>query len=179
MEAIIATVAATGTTAATAGTAATVATTGFSLANALTIGSSVVSGLAAIGQGFSQSASLETKANYEDFNSRQQLLQGQQDAIQQIEQLNSDLSSMTVAGFASGLRPGGSVATVKKAAIDDVEYNIKTTRSNAKIKSKITQGNADSLRQDATSARTGSLFEAAGKLTEGALKVTRRGPTKK
>lgn len=163
-----------GSAAATAGAAATAASTS-TLFNAFTIGTTLVSGLAAIQSGNQQSAALKGQANQAEFEADQELVKGEQETAKALEVLNDDLGRAIVAGYANGLQGSGSVGVAIDEAREQGQFNVNTTRDNAIIQSSLRRTNAGQLRQDASAARDTGLFAAVGAAGQAGARIFKRG----
>lgn len=162
-------------TTAKSGVAAVAGGGGGSLGTILSVGGSIASGLASIAAGNARASALESQAEVEDFRAKQELIKGREEVVKSLELLNDDLAAMTVAGYAAGLQPSGSVEAAKNDAIEAGEFSVATARDNADVASGMRRTSARNLRQDAKSARSGGIWGAltAG-LTYGA-RTLRRG----
>lgn len=150
--------AAAGGAAAAAGAGA--AAGGFSWAGLASLGATVVGGLASIASGNAQGAALEAQARDENFRAVQETVNGRQEALQAMKKLNQDLANVSVAGYASGLAPQGSIEAAQNAAIEAGEFNITMSRTNAQMAAASRRQNSYQLRQEARAARRAGMFGA-------------------
>lgn len=146
-----------------------------SLFNAFTIGSTLVSGLAAIQSGNAQASALRGQANQAEFEADQELVKGEQETASALEALNDDLGRAIVAGYANGLQGSGSVGVAIDEAREQGQFNVNTTRDNAVIQSSLRRTNAKQLRTDARSASEGGLFAAVGQVGQAGARIFKRG----
>lgn len=151
-----------GTAAAGAGAAAATAASGFTLLQGVQIASTVVGGLAAIFGGAQQQQALESQAADEDIKASQELLNGREEAVKAMKQLNAEMAQSAVASYASGLAPSGSVINAQEAALAIGDRNVATSRENGKIASLGRRAQASQLRTEGRSAMTGGIFSAIG-----------------
>jgi len=146
-----------------------------SLFNAFTIGSSLVSGLAAIQAGGARAAELRGQANQAEFEADQELVKGEQETANALAALNDDLGRAVVAGFANGLQGSGSVQVAIDEAREEGQFNVNTARDNAIIQSSLRRTNARQLRQSASAERDTGLFAAVGRVGQAGARIFRRG----
>ena len=157
-----------GGTAAAAGTAATAGT---ALLGALAGVSGIASGLASIARGNAEASSLIGQAEFEEFNAKQELLKGRSHALTAMRAANDAVASVQVAGFASGLTGAGSVATAKREAFEEGDFQVDMARSNAAIEAGIRRGTAASLRRDVGWARFSGWAEGVGQFAQTAMRA--------
>jgi len=150
-----------GAAAAGAGAAAAgAAAGGFSLLQGVQIASTVVGGLAAIFGGAQKQAALEAQAADEDIKASQELLNGREQAVKAMKQLNAEMAQSAVASFASGLAPSGSVLEAQNQALEIGQRNVDTARDNAAVASMGRRSQARQLRAEGSAAMTGGIFSA-------------------
>lgn len=150
--------AAAGAGAAAAGAGA--AAGGFSLLQGLQVASTVVGGLAAIFGGAQKQAALEAQAADEDVKASQELLNGREEAVKAMRQLNAEMAQAAVASFASGLAPSGSVLAAQEAALEVGTRNVETARENGQVAALGRRSQARQLRAEGGAAMTGGIFSA-------------------
>jgi hypothetical protein len=155
--------------------AATAAAGTSTLMNAITIGTTLVSGLAALQSGGAQAAGLQGQANMEDFRAKQEEIKGMEETARAMGALNDDLGKAIVAGYANGLQGSGSVETAIREAREEGQFNINMSRDNAVIQSSLRKSNAQQLRQSASSSRAAGIWEAVGIAGKGATSYLKRG----
>jgi hypothetical protein len=146
-----------------------------SLLNAFSIGTTLVSGLAALQSGGAQAAALQGQANMEDFRAKQEEIKGMEETARAMGALNDDLGKAIVAGYANGLQGSGSVETAIREAREEGEFNINMSRDNAVIQSSLRRSNAKQLRQSASSSRAAGIWDAVGIAGKGAASYLKRG----
>lgn len=151
--------AAAGATAA-AGAAGTAAGAAGTLATIASIGSTVVGGLASIASGKQQKSALFAQAEQEDMKAVQETLEGRQNALTAMRQLNKDLANITVAGYGSGLTAEGSIEAAQNEAIATGEANINMARDNASYAAAARRGQATQLRNEGRAAGSQGIFGA-------------------
>lgn len=149
--------AAAGGAAAAAGTAGAAAS-GFSLASIASFGATVAGGLASLSASGMKASALEAQGADEDMKAVQESINGRQDALTAMRKLNSDLASVVVAGYGSGLTPEGSIAAAQDEAIATGEANINMARENASFASASRRQQGYQLRREAQGERSGGLF---------------------
>lgn len=110
--------------------------------------------------GKQQAAAAEAQATESEQQATQEVINGREDALNAMRQLNKDLSSITVAGYASGLSPTGSVQAAKDQAGQIGEANINTARNNSQYASAQRRQQAQQYRNEAQGARTQGLLGA-------------------
>lgn len=146
--------------AAGAGAGAAAGAGGFSLTSLLSAGSTVVGGLASIAAGRNQNAALQSQAQQEEVKAVQEEINGRQEALTAMRKLNSDLSNVLVAGYASGLSPTGSIEAAQEEALQTGEANITMARTNARFSAAARRGQAQQLRNEGAGAKSQGLFSA-------------------
>lgn len=146
--------AAVGTGAATAGAAAG---GGLSFGS---IASTVVGGLAAMFSGAAQGAVLDQQAVDEETRAVQSELEGRQDALDALRNLNADMSKILVAGYASGIGSEGSIEAAQREAERVGDQNMNLARDNARFQSQARRGQAREFRAEGRAARLGGVFNA-------------------
>jgi hypothetical protein len=146
-----------------------------SLLNAFSIGTTLVSGLAALQSGGAQAAALQGQANMEDFRAKQEEIKGMEETARAMGALNDDLGKAIVAGYANGLQGSGSVETAIREAREEGQFNINMSRDNAVIQSSLRKSNAQQLRQSSSSSRATGIWEAVGIVGKGATSYLKRG----
>ena len=149
--------AAAGTAAGAAGAGAGIGST---LATIASVGSTVVGGLASIASGRQQQAAFNAQAADEESKAVQETLSGRQEALTAMRKLNQDLANITVAGYASGLSPTGSIEAAQNEASRIGEANINMARNNAAYASAARRGQAQQLRNEGRGARQQGIFGA-------------------
>lgn len=123
-------------------------------------GSTVVGGLASIASGRQQQHAAEMAASDEEMKATQETLTGRQDALTAMRRLNADLSSITVAGYASGLDPSGSVQAAKDQASEVGEANMNMARDNAAFASASRRQQAQQYRNEGRGAYAQGIMGA-------------------
>lgn len=146
--------------AATVGTAATGATSGAGGLSALSVASTVVGGLASLYSGAQEASALESQAVDEETRAVQETINGKQDALNALRDLNRDQAKIAVAGYASGIGGEGSVEAAQNEAQKVGEQNISLARENARFQSSARRDQAKQLRYSASGARTGGILGA-------------------
>lgn len=136
-----------------AGLASTVATVG-------SVGATVVGGLSEIFKANAQADVLEERALFADFEAKQELIKGKQDAVRARRALNENVGSIITRGAASGLTSSGSVDAAVKDANDNAQFDIGTIENNATISSGFRTQQANEFRSQADSTRGGGIFAA-------------------
>lgn len=149
-----------GGSAAAAGAAGGAAAGGMSLTSLLSVGSTVVGGLASIAAGRNQASALEASASQEETKAVQEEINGRQEALTAMRKLNKDLGNILVAGYGSGLSPTGSIEAAQNEALQTGEANISMARTNARFASAARRGQAQQLRNEAAGAKSQGLFSA-------------------
>jgi hypothetical protein len=143
--------------------------------NAFSIGTTLVSGLAALQSSNAQGAALAGQAKMEDFRAKQEEIKGMEETARAMGALNDDLGKAIVAGYANGLQGSGSVETAIREAREEGQFNINMSRDNAVIQSSLRKSNAQQLRQSASSSRAAGIWEAVGIAGKGATSYLKRG----
>jgi hypothetical protein len=152
--------AAAGAAAGAAGAAAGAGSAFSTLATIASVGSTIVGGLASIAAGKQQQQALEAQAWDEDSKAVQETINGRQEALTAMRKLNADLAGITVAGYASGLSPEGSVAAAQEEALKTGDANINMARDNAAYASAARRGQASQLRREGRAANQQGIFGA-------------------
>lgn len=151
--------AAAGAGAAAAGAGAAAAG-GFSLLQGIQVASTVIGGLASIFAGAQKQDALNAQAADEDLKASQELLNGREEAVKAMKQLNAEMAQSAVASYASGLAPSGSVLNAQSAALEIGDRNVSSARENSKMISLGRRSQAAQLRAEGRSAMTGGIFGA-------------------
>lgn len=141
-----------------------------SLATGLSIGSGVLS----VAGGLQEQRILAGQAEMESFNAQQEILRGREDSIRLLQELNRNLAAQTVAAFASGLAPTGSVEAGKQQAIEQAKFETGITRDEAEIRAGARSQQAGVLRQQGLPALTGGIASGAGTIAQGVTRTVRR-----
>lgn len=134
------------------------------------------SALSSIASGQAAAAALESQAEFENFKSTQELLKGQKQSIEQLEQLNRDLEASVVQTAASGRVIGeGSGRAAQLAILRKGQFELDTSRRTSQIlsRSRLLQGNV--FRSRANAAQLEGFADAAGTLGQSLTRTTRRG----
>lgn len=143
-----------------AASASGAATIGSTLATIASIGSTVVGGLASMASGRAQQSALNAQAADEEGKAVQETLEGRQQALTAMRQLNKDLANITVAGYGSGLEPSGSIEAAQNEALRVGEANVSMARENANYASAARRGQAQQLRNEGRAARQQGIYGA-------------------
>lgn len=159
--------AAAGAGAAAAGAAAT---GGFTLLQGIQVASTVIGGLAAIFAGAQQQEALNTQAKDEDIKASQELLNGREEAVKAMKQLNAEVAASVVASYGSGLAASGSVTEAQRASLVVGDRNVSNARENASMVASGRRSQAAQLRAEGRAKMTGGIFSA---ITGGLQSVAR------
>ena len=143
-----------------AASASGAASIGSTLATIASIGSTVVGGLASMASGRAQQAALNAQASDEEGKAVQETLEGRQQALTAMRQLNKDLANVVVAGYGSGLEPTGSIDAAQNEALRVGEANVNMARQNANYASAARRGQAQQLRNEGRGARQQGIYGA-------------------
>lgn len=153
-----------GSAAAAAGGAAAsasgAASIGSTLATIASAGATVIGGLASLNSGRAQQSALNAQAGDEETKAVQETLEGRQQALTAMRQLNKDLANVVVAGYGSGLEPTGSIEAAQNEALRVGEANINMARDNAAYASAARRGQAQQLRNEGRAARQQGIYGA-------------------
>lgn len=153
-----------GSAAAAAGGAAAsasgAATIGSTLASIASAGATVIGGLASMRSGQAQQSALNAQAGDEEMKAVQETLEGRQQALTAMRNLNKDLANIVVAGYGSGLEPTGSIEAAQNEASRVGDANINMARENANYASAARRGQAQQLRNEGRSARQQGIYGA-------------------
>lgn len=144
--------------------------TGGGLLESLSTGLFIASSAAGIVSGLAGMGVAEQQAQLAEQQAEQEKLQGRLDSLRILQELNDNLAAQTVAAFASGLAPTGSIATGKIQAISEAEFETGITRSDAEMRAAARQTQASIARSQGTSSLVGSL---AGAAQTGAIGISR------
>jgi hypothetical protein len=123
------------------------------LMTALSVGTTIVGGVASMQQAEAQAEQAELAAQREEINSRMQ-------AIEVGEDLLETLSSNNAAAAASGLQGSGSVQRAQEASQRSAERELDINRMNRDQSASASKANAKSLRRGGMAALGGSLLDA-------------------
>jgi hypothetical protein len=134
-----------------------------------------VSALATIGAANLQATALESEALFEEFNAKQDLLEGRRASVEGLKELNATIASNIVSGFASGLRGSGNVAQASLDAIAESEFQLDLTRDAAFIRAGSRTAQAAANRSEAGATRVAGVASAAGTVVQGLSRFNRRG----
>ena len=158
MTAMAAAATATATSAAAAvGTAATAAGSTLSF---LSVASTVAGGLAAMYSANQEASALEGQAQDAEFRATQDTINGKQDALNALRDLNNEQAKIVAAGYASGIGGEGSTAAAFEASQKVGDQNYNQSRENARYQSAARRSQARQYRSSARGARTGGVFKA-------------------
>lgn len=124
------------------------------------VGSTIVGGLSSIAAGRQQAAAAESQAQAEEMSATQETINGRNDALTALRRLNSDLSSITVAGYASGLDSSGSVQSAKDQAALIGNENMNMSRDNAAYAAAQRRQQAQQFRNEGRAAKTQGIMGA-------------------
>lgn len=136
---------------------------------------SAVGGLAGLFKAKYENTAAQFEAAQIEGEAAQEELAGRQQVISMLGRLNSDLASINAAGFASGLRGGGSIATAKAEADKIAMDNIDIGRSNTKLKANQLRGQAAQVRISGKMAKAGALVDVGMAGLENFSRQVRRG----
>lgn len=160
-----------GASAAVAGAGAAT-TSVFSFANAF----SFASGISSLAGGLIQGNVLDAQAELEGIRAQQELLIGQQDIVNQKEDLLQILAAFRARqGASGGGVSSGSSAVAQREAIQAQEDQTDITRSGARIRALTRRANTAVLRTRAGGARFGGIAGAVQSGFKAADRIERRG----
>ena len=165
-----------------AGLAVETAAGGFAASEGLLAAGEIISGtftgvsaLASIGSANLQATALESEALFEEFNAKQDLLEGRRQGLEITKELNATIASNIVSGFASGLRGSGNVVRASLDAIAESEFQLDLTREGALIRAGSRTAQAAATRREAGATRVAGLATAGGIVAAGLSRSNRRG----
>lgn len=152
--------AAAGTAGAAAAGAAGAGAAAGGLGSILSMGSTIIGGLTSIMSGNAEGAAADQAAVDEETRAVQEQINGKQDALDALRNLNADQAQIAVSGYASGIGGAGSVEAAQNEADRIASRNFETARNNADMKSRSRRIQASQLRKDGSAARSGGIMKA-------------------
>ena len=153
-----------------------VASPGFIAAGDVISGTfTAASALATIKSANMSAAARESSALFEEFNAKQDLLEGRREGIVLKEELNAVLARNRVAGPASGLRGSGNVTQASLDAIKEGDFQLDLTRQGAIIRAGGRSAQARADTREAGAMRVAGMADAAGLVVSAMGRSSRRG----
>ena len=153
-----------------------VASPGFIAAGDVISGTfTAASALATIKSANMSAAARESSALFEEFNAKQDLLEGRREGIVLKEELNAVLARNRVAGPASGLRGAGNVTQASLDAITEGDFQLDLTRQGAIIRAGGRSAQARADTREAGAMRVAGMADAAGLVVSAMGRSSRRG----
>lgn len=133
------------------------------------------SALSDIQSGEFAAASQESQALFSDFEAKQEVLKGREEAVRISQAATETLESNLVATLASGITGEGSAKAAQEAIITQAGFETDITREGAAISAGARRTRAQQLRVEAGASRATGIGKAAGRVGQFALRRTRRG----